>query len=180
MHSGGTLSEFKVGDDLPLDVEYYDYPSDFYIVLDDYDEPLAAVVRNGKFDGFILDPNDTSEFKTFYDKHGRPIKINDPNGLKRYLRALRDEYTKEVGHRDFLRFDDEWYGSESLGVRLAELFECWNSLRGFDARYDSVGEDVLFKSIKENLNELRGLINEFKNDHERVFNDYLTSHGIEW
>jgi hypothetical protein len=178
-HSGGMLDVYNRGDDVPIETMYYRYPRNFYIYLDDDYLPFA-VIRDGKFDGFLFNVDDATEFSDYYTYRGEKIRAKCLDDMKDYIAAEKAEWAKSVESRNFIRFGEEWHEPISLEHQLGELVECW----GFLMRYISSDVYEEFKKLgfdhRRDYIEVTQLINEFRAEHPDVFDEFMRKWNIEW
>ena len=166
-HLGGSMQEYKVGDSVPTKTIYYEYPNIFLIYLQDgfsKEEYDFALFKDEQFEGFYklndieLDKYENI-FSNVYDYRGRKLKVKSRKGILEYLKQLLEEYNKEIGKRNFIKFYNKWCEVISLENQLGELFEC-----------------LYFKKLMDNgrkLKEIKNDIIDFKKEYEEVYNQFI-------
>lgn len=177
-HSGGLCSMYGVGDRLPLVTPYYEYPLNFYIHVDDrYGETYIpfAVVRNGRFDGFLFNVDDATEFGDFYSYYGGKIRVANLDDMKRYIDAYNAEWTKPHESRNFIEFYEQWHAPTLPEHRLGELHECWQFAYATSKFYQI--DEI---NYAKNHIELGRMISEFQQQHPDVFDAFTRKWEIEW
>jgi hypothetical protein len=176
-HSGGHGDVYRIGDPIPTKTMYYEYPDDFYLYLAEYEEYRIAVIRNGKFDGFIKNLADATEFNNFYTYYGEKIKARNLNDMLKYENELQDEYAKDPSVRNFVKFWEKWHEEIPLKHKIGELFKCWN----FCKMYAEIKSDNPFKEryIRDYESITRD-INKFRAEHPDIFDEFIREYEIEW
>lgn len=174
-HSGGSLTTFKAGDELPLKTLYYEYPENFCIVLNPlYNNFELALVENGKFSGFIIDALDApEEITSFYTFKGFKIRASNRTEVKKYIEEYQEEIHKEDGEGNFTSLTLKWIEPLTLEQKLGELVDCYlwtqsNVDNEIIAENPDYAEDILL-SIKE-----------FAEENPSVFTSFIAKNKVQF
>jgi hypothetical protein len=163
-HSGGLLNYYRIGDAVPIETTYYEYPRDFYIVDED-DDFVVIDIQDGKFVSIIKNIEDIKCIKPFYNKYGERIKANNVDELKLYI----SEYQEAEQKMDFSIFNNKWFESWPDWYYLGELIECYFILKN----YNDIGIVEQYIKPKEKLDKIIKEVLRIKKEKPDVFKFYI-------